>query len=94
MARILFAPLSIAGGLLAGLIAKKAFDLAWSRIDEAEAPEPEQREATVGKLAAALAIEGAVFRVTRGLLDHASRRGFARFTGVWPGERDEPEPTD
>ena len=38
------------------------------------------------KLAAALAIEGAVFRTVRGLADHGSRRTFARLTGSWPGE--------
>jgi hypothetical protein len=86
MPRVLFAPFSIAAGLLAGLLAKKGFDLAWSLIDDADAPEPEQREAGIGRLAAALAIEGAAFRVTRGLLDHASRRGFERVTGSWPGE--------
>ena len=43
------------------------------------------------KLAAALAIEGAVFRTVRGLADHGSRRTFARLTGSWPGEA-APEP--
>jgi hypothetical protein len=86
MSRVLFAPVSIAAGMLAGLVAKKSFDLAWSLIDDADSPEPEQREVSVGRLAAALAIEGVAFRVTRGLLDHATRRGFERVTGSWPGE--------
>jgi hypothetical protein len=36
-------------------------------------------------------IEGALFRVVKGLVDHASRRGFSKATGSWPGE-EEPEP--
>jgi hypothetical protein len=35
---------------------------------------------------AALAVEGAVFRVVKGLADNGSRRGVARLTGRWPGE--------
>jgi hypothetical protein len=34
----------------------------------------------------ALAIEGAVFRAVRGLVDHSARRGFHRATGSWPGD--------
>lgn len=44
------------------------------------------------KLVPALLIEGALFRVVRGLVDDGTRRGFARVTGTWPGqERPEPE---
>jgi hypothetical protein len=90
--KLLFIPFSIAGGLVAGLLSKKLFDLAWRMVDEEEPPEPEHREITIGKLAAALALEGAIFRMVRGLADHGSRRGFHRLTGSWPGE-EEPEPT-
>jgi hypothetical protein len=84
--KILFIPFSIAGGILAGLIAKKAFDLAWRLVDDEEAPEPEHREISWPKLLLALAIEGAIFRAIRGLVDRSSRIGFARATGSWPGE--------
>ena len=89
MSRFLFVPFSIAGGLVAGLMAKKLFETAWGLIDSEDAPEPEEREVNLGKLAAALAIEGAAFRVAKGLIDHASRRGFERATGSWPGEQPE-----
>ena len=64
--KILFAPVGIIAGLIAGLIAKKGFEKAWSVIDDQEAPEPDQRDVPTGKLIAALAIEGAIFRVTKG----------------------------
>ena len=56
MARVLFAPLSIAAGLIAALV-----------------------------------IEGAVFCLVKGLVDHGARHYFERATGAWPGE-EAPEP--
>ena len=92
MSGILFAPVRIAFTLLAGLVGKKAFDFLWARIDDQEAPEPEHRDIAMSKLTIALALQGAIFRVIRGLLDHTSRRSFARITGRWPGE-EQPDPT-
>ena len=90
--KFLFLPISIAGGLLAGLIGKKIFEQVWGLIDEEEAPEPKHREIPYLKLAAALLVEGAIFRLIRGLFDHGARRAFARATGSWPGEeRPKPE---
>jgi hypothetical protein len=90
MARVLFAPVSIAAGLLAGLIGKKLFEQAWGLVDEVEPPDSEHREIDWPKLIVALAIEGAIFRVVKGLVDHQARASFARATGSWPGEA-EPE---
>ena len=91
MGRIAFAPVAIAGGLVAGLISKKAFDLVWARVSEEEPPEPEERDVSLPWLVAALAAEGALFRVAKGLADHGARVGFERFTGTWPGEQ-RPDP--
>jgi hypothetical protein len=88
--KVLFIPISLVGGLLAGLVGKKAFEGVWGLVDEEEPPEAEHRNVSYGKLAAALALEGAIFRMTRGLADHGARRGFERVTGAWPGEQ-EPE---
>jgi hypothetical protein len=84
--KVAFLPVSILGGILAGLIARKAFDLVWGKFDEEEAPQPDHREVSLAKLAIALLIEGAIFRLVKGFFDHASRRGFERMTGEWPGE--------
>jgi Protein of unknown function (DUF4235) len=84
--KLIFAPIGIAAGLLAGFLAQKGFDLLWSAFDDEEAPEPDQRDVPYPKLIAALIVEGAVFRLTKGLVDHAVRNGFARTTGRWPGE--------
>ncbi|HLM32093.1 MAG TPA: DUF4235 domain-containing protein [Solirubrobacterales bacterium] len=86
MAKVLFIPVSIVGGLIAGLVGKKIFETAWGLIDKEEPPESEHREVSWLKLIAALAAEGAIFRATRGAVDHVARRGFYRATGTWPGE--------
>jgi uncharacterized protein DUF4235 len=89
--KLLLLPFSIIGGLIAGLFARKVFDQVWGVIDEEEPPEPKHREVDLRKLVAALAIQGAIFRVARGFMDHGTRRAFARLTGTWPGE-EAPEP--
>ena len=89
--KFLFAPVSILGGLLAGLIGKKIFEQVWGLIDDQEPPEAKHREVDYAKLAGALLLEGAIFRLVRGFFDHGVRHVFQRFTGSWPGEED-PEP--
>jgi hypothetical protein len=89
--KFIFIPFSIAGGFLAALIAKKSFEQIWGWVDDQEPPDAEHREVSYPKLVAALAIEGAIFRLARGFFDHGARRTFARATGRWPGEP-EPEP--
>jgi hypothetical protein len=85
--RFLFAPLGIASGLLAGFIAQKGFERLWSVVGHDEPPEADQPDVAYPSLIAALAMEGAIFRLVKGLVDHGARSAFARTTGVWPGER-------
>jgi hypothetical protein len=86
--RFIFAPISVLAGLAAGFAAQKGFDRIWAAVfDEEEAPEPEDREVSYPKLLAALAVEGAVFRLVKGMTDRGARLGFASITGTWPGEK-------
>ena len=89
--KFLFAPIGIGAGLIAGFAAKKAFEGLWGLVDDEEPPEPDQRQIRMAKLVAALAVEGAVFRLVKGLTDHGTRSAFARLTGRWPGE-ERPDP--
>lgn len=89
--KFVFAPISIVLGFVAGMIGSKIFERIWGLIDEEEPPKPEHREFSWPKLVAALVIEGAIFRLVKGLVDHGSRTSFARLTGAWPGE-EAPEP--
>jgi hypothetical protein len=91
MSKMIFLPASVGGGLLAGLIGKKLFAVIWGVIDDQEAPKPEHRNISPMKLAVALLIEGALFSLIKGFVDHGSRHVFARATGAWPGDEN-PEP--
>jgi hypothetical protein len=90
---LVFKPVGIIVGLLAGIVGKRIFEAIWSVIDDEDAPAPKHREIAIGKLVIALALEGAIFRALRGLADHGARHGFARLTGEWPGE-ERPEPKE
>jgi hypothetical protein len=84
--KLLFTPFSIIAGLLAGFIGKKIFEQVWALFDDEEPPESEHREAEWGKIIAAAALEGAIFRATKQAVDHGARTAFANATGTWPGE--------
>jgi len=77
--------------IAAGAVGKKIFELLWGAIDDEEAPDPKHREIPWAKLLVALALEGAIFRVVRGLFDHGSRQAYGKLMGSWPGE-ERPEP--
>jgi hypothetical protein len=87
MSKLIFRPVSIVAGLLAGLVGKKLFQGLWRVLDKQEPPKPEERAVAIGMLALALAMEGALFRLVKGLAEHGSRHAFSQLTGSWPGER-------
>lgn len=86
MVKLVFAPIGFITGFAAGVAARKGFERIWAVFDEDEPPQPDQRDAPMVKMVAALAIEGVVFRVVKGVTDHGTRRAVAGFTGRWPGE--------
>lgn len=83
-----FAPIGILAGLAAGFAAQKGFERLWAVVDEEEPPEVEDRVVSYPKLAAALILQGAVFRLVKGFVDRGARLGYASLTGTWPGEED------
>lgn len=84
--KLIFTPFSIIGGLIVGTIAKKIFEQIWGLVDDVEPPEAKHRDISYRKLVLALLVEGAIFRLFKGLFDHGARRSFAKATGTWPGE--------
>lgn len=81
-----FLPFSIGTGLLAGQLAKKLFTLVWGKVADEDAPQSKHREIAGAQLVIALLIEGAIFKLVKGLVDHGGRHAWARVTGGWPGE--------
>jgi hypothetical protein len=84
--KVVFAPIGLLAGLAAGFVAQRWFERIWAAFDDEDAPEAEDRDVSYPKLVAALALEGAIFRLVKGMVDRGARVGFASTTGVWPGE--------
>ena len=85
--KLLYKPIAIALGLLAGFLARQLFSFIWSRIDEEDPPKPHTEEAEWHKVLAASAIQGATFAATKAAVERAGAKSFNHLTGVWPGER-------
>jgi hypothetical protein len=88
---LIYKPLAILLGLVAGFLSRKIFDQVWGLIDDEEPPKPNTQLTTWPKVLAAAAVEGVTFKVTRAAVERAGASGFHSLTGSWPGER-EPEP--
>jgi Protein of unknown function (DUF4235) len=89
--KLLFIPVSIVAGLIAGFLSKQVFNQLWGLIDEEEPPDSKHRDISWGKLLVAAALQGAIFRAVKEATDHYSRQAFAGVTGTWPGD-EEPQP--
>lgn len=87
--KVLFAPLGIIAGLIAGFAAQRGFERLWAIFDEEDPPAADSREVSFPKLVIALLLEGAIFRLVKGLVDRGARVGFASLTGRWPGGEEE-----
>jgi hypothetical protein len=86
--KVLYAPVKIASRRVAPRLAARLFRRIWGAIDgDAPPPRAEEPQGSVAKLGLALALEGALSAIVAGLVDHVSRREFARLTGRWPGRR-------
>lgn len=84
--KILYKPFAIIAGVIAGKIGQSLFKTMWSRIDEAEPPAGTTREAPVGKVVGAAALEAATLAGAKAVADRASAHTFHYLTGFWPGE--------
>jgi hypothetical protein len=91
MGKVLFIPVSVGVGLVAGFVSKKVFDQVWGLIDDQEPPDSKHRDIQWSRLLLAGALQGAIFRMVKEATDHGSRAAFYRTTGSWPGEK-RPDP--
>ena len=89
MTKLIFRPFSVITGLLAGMLGRRLLRGLWRLLDSGQPPQAEERSIPIAKLSLALILEGALFRLVKGLADHGSRRAFAHMTGAWPGEHAE-----
>jgi hypothetical protein len=91
--KLIYKPIGITLGILAALIGKRAFNFAWTKIDDEDPPKATTEEADWPKLLTAAAVQGVIFKVIRVVVDRQGARGFQYLTGVWPGEK-RPDPDE
>jgi hypothetical protein len=90
---LIYKPFGIILGILAGLLGKRLFNFAWTKIDDEDPPKGTTEQAPWVKIVGAAALQGVIFKVTRVVVDRFGAQGFAFITGIWPGEK-RPDPDD
>jgi hypothetical protein len=88
---LIYKPIAIILGLVAGFIGQKIFNQVWGLVDDEEPPKPNTELASWPRILAAAAVQGLIFRVVRATIERVGAKGFANLTGTWPGEK-VPEP--
>ena len=89
---LIYRPIGLILGIVAGLIGRRIFDVAWTKIDDEDPPKGTTRFAPWSKILAAAALQGVIFKTTRVLVDRYGARSWYDLTGFWPGEqRPDPE---
>jgi hypothetical protein len=91
--KLLYKPIGLLLGLLAGLIGKKAFDFAWTKIDDQDPPKGTTKDAPWPRILAAAALQGVIFKTVRVTVDRYGAIAWQYLTGFWPGEK-RPDPDD
>ena len=91
--KLIYKPFGLILGIFAGILGRKAFDFAWTKIDDSEPPKATTERATWVKVVGAAALQGVIFKVTRVAVDRYGAIGWRYLTGFWPGER-APKPDD
>jgi hypothetical protein len=88
---LIYKPFGIVLGIVAGLLGKRLFDVAWGKIDDQEPPEATTEDTTWARVLGAAAVHGVIFKVVRVVVDRYGAIAWRHLTGVWPGEK-RPDP--
>jgi hypothetical protein len=88
---LIYKPFGIVLGVIAALLGKRVFTFTWTKIDDQDPPKATTEQTTWGRLLAASAIQGVIFKVVRVVVDRYGAIGWRYLTGNWPGEK-RPDP--
>jgi hypothetical protein len=84
---LIYKPIGIVLGILAGLLGKRLFNFVWQKVDEEDPPKATTQQTSWQKIIAAAALQGVIFRTTRVVVDRYGAIGWHWLTGSWPGEK-------
>jgi len=89
--KVIYKPFGLLLGIAAALAGKRIFNFAWTKIDDEDPPKGTTQQAPWGKVIAAAALQGVIFKATRVVVDRYGAQGWYYLTGAWPGEK-RPDP--
>ncbi|MEZ5073420.1 MAG: DUF4235 domain-containing protein [Solirubrobacterales bacterium] len=84
--KLIYKPFAIVIGLIAGLLANKAFERVWGAFTDEDPSDPDDRDATWTEVLVSAAVGGAILKVVQALVRRSGALAFERATGVWPGD--------
>lgn len=85
--KLIYKPFGLLFGVIGGVAAGAAFKRLWRiAAHENDAPVATDLERSWREVVVAATLQGAVFGAIKALIDRAGATGFARLTGVWPGD--------
>ena len=89
--RLLYKPLALFGGIIAGKLGQSIFSKIWARIDKAPPPRPGTGEGSTAKVIVAQTLQAGVMAGTAAAVDRTLARFFHHLIGIWPKKRPEPD---
>jgi hypothetical protein len=92
--KLLYKPFDLIFRLIGRRIARAIFQQVWSAIDAEAPPKATTKDASLGKIVGAQALEAGMMAGVGAAVDRAGVRTFNYLIGGWPGERTEPPKTD
>ena len=85
MIKLLYKPFSLVLSVLSGAAAGKLSSVVWRKLSGQDTtPSAKDEHRQWGEIAAAAAMEGAVFAATKAVVDRLGAKAFAKATGTWP----------
>lgn len=94
MKKLAYTPFSIVFSLLGARIGRKAFAAIWGSVSDGPKPSPKEPEASLGRIAASAALEGATLAAAAAVARQLSVRAFHHLFGVWPVKPSRPAAGD
>jgi Protein of unknown function (DUF4235) len=85
--KLLYKPFAVIAAVIAARVGRSVFKTLWSRIDDADPPDPSTLGAPLPKVVGAAALEAATMAGVGAAADRASAKAFHHLTGIWPGEK-------
>ena len=82
----LYKPVDLIAGMVGGLLAGLIFKKAWKLIGRGDAPKPTDERRGWGETLLAAMLQGAIFALVKAAVDRGAAEGTRRLIGTWPGD--------